>query len=29
VAAGAVSIVGAAFVEWKSMKGKNIEMAMA
>ena len=29
VAAGAVSIVGAAFVEWKSMKGKKIEMAMA
>lgn len=29
VAAAAVSIVGAAFVEWKSMKGKNIEMAMA
>ncbi|XPT02149.1 MFS sugar transporter [Ascochyta lentis] len=29
VAAGAVSIIGAAFVEWKSMKGKKIEMAMA
>ncbi|KAF1360161.1 MFS general substrate transporter [Lizonia empirigonia] len=29
VAAGAISIVGAAFVEWKSMKGKKIEMAMA
>lgn len=29
VATGAISIVGAAFVEWKSMKGKKIEMAMA
>lgn len=29
VAAGAMSIVGATFVEWKSMKGKKIEMAMA
>lgn len=29
VAAGAMSIVGAAFVEWRSMKGKKIEMAMA
>ncbi|KAF2655353.1 MFS general substrate transporter [Lophiostoma macrostomum CBS 122681] len=29
VACGAASIVGAAFVEWKSMKGKNIQMAAA
>ncbi|KAF1943448.1 MFS general substrate transporter [Clathrospora elynae] len=29
VAAGAVSIVGAAFVQWKSMKGKTIVMAAA
>lgn len=29
VAAGAMSIVGAAFVEWKSMKGKKMEIAMA
>jgi MFS family permease len=29
VAAGALSIIGAAFVEWKSMKGKNIQMAAA
>ncbi|KAF2876553.1 major facilitator superfamily domain-containing protein [Massariosphaeria phaeospora] len=28
-AAAALSIVGAAFVEWKSMKGKNIQMAAA
>jgi hypothetical protein len=28
-ATGAMSIVGAVFVQWKSMKGKNIEMAMA
>lgn len=29
VATAAISIIGAAFVEWKSMKGKKIEMAMA
>ncbi|OAL53265.1 MFS transporter [Pyrenochaeta sp. DS3sAY3a] len=29
VAAGAISIIGAAFVEWKSMKGKQIQMAAA
>jgi hypothetical protein len=29
VACGAMSIVGAAFVEWKSMKGKQITMAAA
>ena len=29
VAAGALSIIGAVFVEWKSMKGKKIEMAAA
>ena len=29
VATATMSIVGAAFVQWKSMKGKNIEMAMA
>ncbi|KAF2112411.1 MFS transporter [Lophiotrema nucula] len=29
VATGAISIVGAAFVQWKSMKGKNIQMAAA
>lgn len=28
-AAGALSIVGAAFVQWKSMKGKQIQMAAA
>jgi hypothetical protein len=27
VATGAMSVVGAAFMEWKSMKGKKIEMA--
>ncbi|KAF2684726.1 MFS general substrate transporter [Lentithecium fluviatile CBS 122367] len=29
VATGALSIVGAAFVQWKSMKGKEIQMAAA
>lgn len=29
VACGAMSIVGAVFVEWKSMKGKQITMAAA
>lgn len=29
VACGALSIIGAAFVEWKSMKGKQITMAAA
>jgi hypothetical protein len=29
VATGAMSLVGAAFVEWKSMKGKKVEMAVA
>ena len=29
VATGAMSIIGAAFVEWRSMKGKKIEMAAA
>ncbi|KAF2266333.1 MFS general substrate transporter, partial [Lojkania enalia] len=29
VAAASISIVGAAFVQWKSMKGKNIQMAAA
>jgi hypothetical protein len=29
VATATVSIVGAAFVQWTSMKGKKIEMAMA
>jgi hypothetical protein len=29
VATATMSIVGAAFVQWKSMKGKKIEMAMA
>jgi MFS family permease len=29
VACGTASIIGAAFVEWKSMKGKNIVMAAA
>lgn len=29
VATGALSIIGAAFVEWKSMKGKKIEMMAA
>jgi hypothetical protein len=29
VATGAISIVGAAFVQWKSMKGKQITMAAA
>lgn len=29
VACGAMSIIGAAFVEWKSMKGKQIVMAAA
>ncbi|KAF2185102.1 MFS general substrate transporter, partial [Zopfia rhizophila CBS 207.26] len=29
VAAGSFSIIGALFVEWKNMKGKNIQMAAA
>jgi hypothetical protein len=29
VATGAISIVGAAFVQWKSMKGKQVTMAAA
>jgi hypothetical protein len=29
VAAGSLSIIGAAFVEWKSMKGKQIVMHAA
>jgi hypothetical protein len=29
VAAAVMSIIGAAFVEWKSMKGKNVQMAAA
>ncbi len=29
VAAASASIIGSAFVEWKSVKGKNVEMGMA